>query len=154
MTAKEYLNQAYKIERRININRAKIEKLRSQLEYGGAVHSGGGNGLSAEKIPELTERVLEYEKRQKELTEILIRKRLEIENAIEAVCDPVQREVLERRYLLHEQWESHAERRTDGLTGRRYKVIVNGIAENMNYSPQAIYKIHGKALQNIIVPEE
>lgn len=35
MTAKEYLQNAYKIERRVKIIENKVKKLRSQLEYAG-----------------------------------------------------------------------------------------------------------------------
>ena len=156
MTAKEYLQQAYKIERRINIIVAKVEKLRSQLEYKGISYdSGGSHGSSnGDAMLNTLVKINEYESKQNELADKLIEKRFEIEKAIEGVQNAVQREVLERRYLLYEQWESHAEWRTDELTGRKYKVIVNGIAENMNYSVRAIYKIHGKALQNITVPEK
>lgn len=135
---------------------AKLEKLRSELEYKGVPYdSGGSHGSSNGNVMlDTLIKIEEYESRQKELRDKLVEKKLEIENVIQAVQSPVQREVLERRYLLYQQWESHAEWRTDELTGRRYRVFVNGIAEDMNYSPQAIYKIHGKALQNIFVPEK
>ena len=38
MTAKEYLQNAYKIERRVKIIENKVKKLRSQLEYLSLIH--------------------------------------------------------------------------------------------------------------------
>ena len=76
-------------------------------------------------------RVLELEKRlNREIVE-LTAKRQEIEQAVGAVPDEVQREVLTRRYLLFQKWEV--------------------IAEEMCYSERRIFQIHGDALKNISV---
>ena len=42
MTAKEYLQNAYKIERRVKIIENKVKKLRSQLEYAGISYENTG----------------------------------------------------------------------------------------------------------------
>lgn len=149
MTPKEYLNQAYKIERRINIIGAKVSKLRSQLEYKGISYDGSGAShgtADSDGMSSTIADIADYERRQRELADVLIAKRFEIESVIENVQNSAQREVLERRYLLYQRWES----RFDERTGE----YVKGIAEEMNYSPRAIYKIHGEALKNIALPEE
>lgn len=143
MTPKEYLSQAYKIERRINIINAKVSKLRSQLEYKGISYESCGSSCSAsnDKMPDMIAKISDYEHRQKELAEKLLAKRFEIESVIDSVQDAAQREVLERRYLLYQRWEG----RFDERTGE----YVNGIAEEMRYSVRQIMRIHGRALQNI-----
>ena len=91
----------------------------------------------------VTIRCLDYEKDANRLIDQLVTKRLEIENAIKSVRDDAQREVLERRYLLFQRWES----RFDGRTGE----YIKGIAESMGYSERQIYRLHGKALKNVSV---
>ena len=147
MTAKEYLNQAYKIDRRINIIRAKAEKMRAVAEYKSPSTDGTGNsGSGSDKLLNAVEKMIEYENKADELIDKLVGKRLEIENAIQGVCDPVQREILERRYLLYQPWESYLDERTGKM--------VKGIAESMGYSRRRIFQLHGLALKNIQVPKD
>lgn len=142
MTAKEYLNQAYQIDRQIQVIRGKIDKMRDiatykspQFEDTGS-HSAENNSAENKIL-----KFVEYESKQEELINNLIDKRNEIEYAISRLADPVQREILERRYLLYQPWESHY----DAVSGQ----YVKGIAESMGYSPRQIYRIHGIALNKI-----
>lgn len=144
MTPKEYLNQVYRIDRRINVTLAKIEKMRASLYKIGA----GGSSVPAQRqssdsLGAAVAKVLDYEKNANRLIDKLVTKRLEIENAIKGVQDAAQREVLERRYLLFQRWGS----RFDERTGE----YVKGIAESMGYSERQIYRLHGKALKNVSV---
>lgn len=140
MTVKEYLSQAYYLDRRAEMLIAKADKLRTSLygrgvSYDGSRVKGGASGdLSA-----VIDKVIEYERQADEVIESLVKKRLEIEHVIAAVTDDVQREVLERRYLLYQPWETFFDKRTGE------KII--GIDETMNYSVRQIYRIHGEALQ-------
>lgn len=142
MTAKEYLNQAYYIDREINMTLAKADKLRKSLygkgqkldDVGGGKASGSGD-----TIGDTISLVVDYENKANALIDKLVEKRLEIEKTIKRVPDDVQREVLERRYLLFQPWESYF----DTKTGE--KII--GIDEAMNYSSRQIYRIHRKALK-------
>ena len=145
MTAKEYLNQAYKIDRRIKINNAKILKMRECLDYKGqAENTGTSHGsATADGMPDTVCAIIDYEQRVQALTDALTKLYLEIENAIQSISDPVQREVLERRYLLYQAWESHYDR----ISGE----YIKGIAEDMRYSARQIFRIHGEALRNVSV---
>ena len=107
MTAKEYLTQAYMIDRRININLKKLEQMRMSLygkgvcyESDGSKKQHNGNGTEAAIL-----NVMEYSEDISAQTDKLITTRIEIDKAIKAVADDTQREVLERRYLLYEKWE-------------------------------------------------
>ena len=140
MTAQEYLNQAYYLDRRAEMLIAKADKLRTSLygrgvSYDGSRVKGGVSGdLSA-----VIDKAIEYERQADEAIETLVKKWLEIERVIAAVTNDVQREVLERRYLLYQPWETFFDKRTGE------KII--GIDETMNYSVRQIYRIHGEALQ-------
>lgn len=141
--AKEYLMQAYKIERRINIIKDKTVKLRSQLEYKGLSYEnlGASHGSPSKDMSDVVIKISEYEERNKALADKLISQRLEIEKSIEDIQDDVQREVLERRYLLYQNWKGHFDERTG-----KY---VKGIAEEMGYCKRQVLRIHGEALKKI-----
>lgn len=141
MTAKEYLGQAYVIERRINIIRRKVQALRSALEYKLPDFASSGSGSGGDKMSDSVARIVEYEHRADELVEKLIARRMEIEKVIDSLSDPIQREILERRYLLYEPWEGHF----DENTGE----YIKGITDNMHFSARWIYKLHGIALKDI-----
>jgi hypothetical protein len=124
---------------------AKADKLRASL-YGKSVQLdpiGGGKSHNDDTIGETLEKVIEYETKANKLIDSLINARLEIEKAIASVPDYVQREVLERRYLLYQDWESHYNTKTGEY--------IKGIGEEMNYSDRQIYRIHGQALLNVSV---
>lgn len=130
MEAKEFLKQAYWIDRQINLDREKKKNMReslygrtSSLSAGGS--SGGGNN---NYIEDAIHRVIEYEKKiDKEINE-LIKKKLEIENVVKSL--PVlEREVVERKYFLLQDWDT--------------------IAKKMNFCERRVYQIHGDALKKI-----
>ena len=142
MTAKEYLNQAYQIDRQIHVIRDKIDKMRDIATYKSPNFEDTGshtsnNNATEDKILKL----VEYEKQNERLINKLIDKRNEIERSISRLADPVQREILERRYLLYEPWERHY----DSVSGR----YVKGIVESMGYSRRRTFQLHGEALKNI-----
>lgn len=129
MTAKEYLRQAYIIDRKIKLDTEKLAVARSALyvktvryDRDGAKTVPQGNGTENAVL-----RVMELEERlDREIDELTV-KRQEIEQAVNAVPDEVRREVLTRRYLLYQKWEV--------------------IAEEMNYSERQVFRIHGAALR-------
>ena len=130
MTTKEYLRQIYRLDRRIELDRCKIEKLRAVLDYK-PPSGGSGSGSSADRIPDTLAKIIEYEEQAERLTKRYIELYIEIEKAIAAVSDPVLREVLERRYLLYQKWEE--------------------IADAMHRDLRWVYRLHGKALQQLTI---
>lgn len=129
MTAKEYLRQAYKMDKRIRILQGKVDKLRSALEYHSPSLEGGGGSGSADRTPDTISKIMEYEQHVQQLQAEFVDKYTEIDKAIHSVENANQREVLERRYLLYQKWEQ--------------------IADEMHYSLQNVFKLHGMALQKI-----
>lgn len=129
MTTKEYLQQAYRIDRKIKLDTEKLAAARSAL-YGKTVRydSDGSKPVPCGNVTEnAVLRVMELEERLNREIDELAEKRQEIELAVNAVPDEVQREVLTRRYLLYQKWEV--------------------IAEEMNYGLRHVHKIHSIALQ-------
>lgn len=144
MTPKEYLSQAYRLDRQAALLIAKAEKLRESL-YGRGISydSDKVKSTCGGDMSSVIGKVIEYEQQADDLIEKLVSKRMEIEKAIAAVPDEAQREVLERRYLLYQPWETYFDKRTGE------KII--GIDEAMCYSARQIYRIHGDALTAIDV---
>ena len=136
MTTKEYLQQAYRIDRKIKLDIEKLNAMRSALfgkavsyESDGTQHTPHGNGIEAAIL-----RVLEYEERINAEIDRLTDTRLKVEQVINLVPDDTQREVLTRRYLLYQKWEY--------------------IAVEMNYNIKWIFKLHGKALSKLTIESD
>ncbi|MBQ7003098.1 MAG: hypothetical protein IJN57_03900 [Oscillospiraceae bacterium] len=145
VTAKQYLKQVYDLNREINMILAKADAMRKSLYGRGIQYNGTGGGAASDSIAKAIAKVVDYDHDADEAIDRLVDLRIEIEQAIKAVADPVQREVLERRYLMFEPFESGYDKKTG-----KY---IKGIAESMNYSERQIYRIHGEALLKIHVSE-
>lgn len=133
MTAKEYLQQAYIIDRRIKLDTEKLAAARSAL-YGKTVRYDSDGSKPVPRVngtENAVLRIMELEERLNREIDELTEKRQEIEQAVNAVPDEVQRQILTRRYLLYQKWEV--------------------IAAEMCYSERRIFQIHGNALKNISV---
>lgn len=133
MTAKEYLQQAYIIDRRIKLDTEKLAAAHAAL-YGKTVRYDSDGFKPVPRVngtENAVLRIMELEERLNREIDELTEKRQEIEQAVNAVPDEVQREILTRRYLLYQKWEV--------------------IAEEMCYSERRIFQIHGNALKNISV---
>lgn len=70
MTAKEYLQQAYKMDKRIRILQGKVDKLHSALEYHSPSLEGSGGGGSADRMPDTISKIMEYEQHVQQLAKI------------------------------------------------------------------------------------
>lgn len=126
MTPKEFLSRAQLYDRKLNLIRMKLEKLRSILEYHSPDFDTSGHSSCPDRITASVAKIMEYEKAAKQLSEEYIKIYTDIEKAIRAIPDPTLSEVLERRYLLYQKWEE--------------------IAAEMHYSLRTVYHYHGKAL--------
>lgn len=136
MTAKEYLNQAFYINSRIDGKLKKAEMLRKSL-YGRGLNyenNGSNPNSSGDALGRAVAKVVDYENEANNMIDRLVSLRLEIETVIAEVVDDTQREVLERRYLYFQPWAQ--------------------ISLEMHYSVQHLYRIHGEALKNVDVPQD
>ena len=129
---KAELKKARQAQKDYRLSRDKTNALRQDLIGGksvryssdGSTHEHKGNPVENAYCT-----LADYEtETEKKLTE-MIRIRKRAESMISAVPDPVQREILTRRYIVGQSWED--------------------IAECMNYNLRYIYKLHGAALQNM-----
>ena len=134
MTAKEFLRRARAVDRRVDEATERVERLRARLETGrmssvtGMPRGGSGDWTQT------ADRLIELEQAVNERTRELVRWKLAAIDAIRAVEEPRLAEVLELYYI-------------DGLTWEQ-------VAQRMGLDLRWVYRLHGKALMMVRVPEE
>lgn len=141
MTAKEYLSQAYKLDKQADMIIQKADALRKSLYGRGQNGESGKQTSSGDSLAKAIAKVMDYERKADEIIDRLVDMRIEIENAIAEIPDPIQREVLERRYLLYQSW--------DGYYDKESNKYIKGIYEMMNYSRSQVFQYHKEGLDFI-----
>lgn len=139
MTAKQYLQRGYRLNELIKSYREELANLHAMVGSIGATtyDKVGGratkwNGDTAEQ--NLVIKCVDLENLIKSEINDMVDLMHEIHTTIEAVQDRDQRLVLRCRYILFLNWEDTAAR--------------------MSYSYPQARRIHGAALQSVIVPEK
>lgn len=130
MTAKEYLNQAYRLNELIASNFRQIERLKANLtnlvigSFDGKVQGGNPTGFSVtcDKIFDLKKEIEADSNRMASLLS-------EIRTIIGKVSSPDEKLLLSLRYLEFENWEE--------------------ISERMGYAERHTLRIHGNALESV-----
>ena len=137
MTAKEYLQQAYRLNELIDSDVHELERLRdlagriSSPNFGERVQSS--RNLDAPFVKYLGDIMEMEEKIQKELCRLVVLKK-QILAALESVADREERLLLTYRYLNNESWEQ--------------------IAGDLSVSMSTVHRIHASALRNFSVPNQ
>ena len=128
MTAKEYLNQAFKLDQQINSKLEQLEVLRSMTQkitvsYGGETVTHSRNLTS---LQDTVVRMMEAEEAINKEIDKLVDLKMEIGTLISKVKHTDYRLILEKRYLSFRSWEQ--------------------IAADMHYSLRWLHTMHGRAL--------
>jgi hypothetical protein len=136
MTAKEYLGQAYRLDQRIN---SKLEQVASLNELatkctstltGMPRNPNRGTSTMADAVGKIVDLQAEINRDIDRLVDL----KREMVTLIKAVSNPEYQTLLELRYLCFKTWEQ--------------------ISVDMGYSIQHIYRLRGKAYDEIHVPPE
>ena len=134
MTSKEFLMQAWKIDDRIDERIEERERLLAKLTAGRGTNLTGMPRGGRYDWTDAVARVIETDRAiAAEITRLCAVKR-QVNEAIEAVADARRRRVLELRYRNYLRWEQ--------------------IADVMGYDVRWVYRLHGEALLDVVVPEE
>ena len=141
MTAKEYLSQAYKLDKQADMILQKAAAMRNSLYGRGQNGESGKPAPSRDSLAKAITKVVDYERKADELIDRLVDMRIEIENAISEVPDPIQREVLERRYLLYQSWDGYYDTETGDY--------IKGIYERMKCSRRQMFRYYNEGLKFI-----
>ena len=133
MTAKQFLGQAFYLDRRIENKAEEIARLRAKLEKTNSRISDMPRGGSGGDWTDAAVKVLELEERIRAEIAELCRVKRQIGEAIDAVEDARFRTLLELRYRNYYSFER--------------------IACEMNYSWRQVMRMHKEALQLVRVPD-
>ena len=129
---KTELNRARDAERAYHLARDKANAYGQLLMCGKSIryeNDGGTHERKGNPVENAYCRLADYDDEADRLFREFIAARKRTEELISSVPDPVQREVLTRRYIIGQQWED--------------------IAESMSYSRRRVTQLHGIALKNI-----
>ena len=134
MTAKDFLRRARNADRRIDEAEERVERLRARLEAGRMSQITGMPRGGSEDWTDTADRLIELEKRVNARVRDMVRLKQAAMDAIDRVDEAPLREVLELYYLEGYNWEQVAAR----------------VGKDIRW----VFKLHGKALQRIVVPED
>ena len=136
MTAKEYLNQAYRLEHFIRLEKEEIEYWQeiacSVSSPGFEEHFNATRNTEAPFVKTIY-KIMEYQERINHEIDALVELKAEMEDAIEKLSNVDERLLLRYRYLDNQSWEE--------------------IGVLLNASVRTVHRIHSSALQNFSVPE-
>lgn len=129
MTAREFLNQAYKLDQRIN---SKLEQvsvlndlaLKATNTITGMPHNPNRSGS---RVADAIAKIVDLQDEINHDVDTLVDIKLEIMHVIKAVENVDCQLLLEMRYLCYRSWEQ--------------------IAVDMDYSIDNVFKVHRRALQ-------
>lgn len=135
MTAKEYLSQAYRLDKRID---SKIEQLKSLNLLATKCTSTLSDMPKSQRISNsrLEDTVVKIVDLQEEINrdiDSLVDLKRDIVRTIKSVHNPEYQIILELRYLCFKNWEE--------------------IAVQMNCSIDNVFKIRKNALKSVVIPE-
>ena len=136
MTAKEYLSQAFKIDKKIDSMMEQSVKLRSMATKTTTILSDlpGSATKNPHKFSDVVVKLVEQEEAIHREIDRLVNLRAEIYGVIQALEDMDERLVLEMRYMGYHP--------------------VTEIARRMEVGERQIYRIHERGLRNVVVPSQ
>lgn len=133
--ARTYLEQAYRIDQRIN---SKIEQVASLHNLATKANSTltdmpGSPNRNIHRMEDIIVKIVDLENDINQDIDMLVDLKTEIMQVIKKVDDLELQTLLEQRYLNFRTWEQ--------------------IAVNMGYNVRHLYRMHDKALKAVIVPK-
>ena len=131
MNAKEYLKQAFYLDKRINSKLEQVESLNTLATKATSTLSDMPKSPSrgTSRLEETIVKIIDLQEEINRDIDKLVDLKKEIANSIFALKDKEEQTVLEKRYLCFESWEK--------------------IAVDMNYSIQYCFNIHRNTLKAI-----
>ena len=135
MTAKEYLNQAYWLNRRIDSKLEQQSALRDLATKTTAVMDSEvvSHTRNVHSMEDILAKIMDMEDEINNDIDALVDLKRDIMRTIKGIENPEYQTLLELRYLCFKRWEE--------------------ISVVMNYNLRHIYRLHDEALEKIIVPD-
>ena len=135
MTAKEYLNQAYWLDRRIDSKLAQLSSLKDLATKATNVMSDAvvSHTRNLHSLQDVVAKMIDMQSEINADIDHLVDLKQEIMHTIKSVKNPEQQTLLELRYLCFKNWEF--------------------VAEEMGYNVRHIYRLHDEAVEQVTLPE-
>ena len=135
MTAKEYLSQAYRLDKRID---SKIEQIKSLNLLATKCTSTlsdmpKSQSISNSRLEDTVVKIVDLQEEINRDIDSLVDLKRDIVRTIKSVQNPEYQIILELRYLCFKTWEE--------------------IAVQMNCSIDNVFKIRKNALKSVVIPE-
>ncbi len=135
MTAKEYLSQAYRLDKRID---SKIEQLKSLNLLATKCTSTlsdmpKSQSISNSRLEDTVVKIVDLQEEINRDIDSLVDLKRDIVRTIKSIQNPEYQIILELRYLCFKTWEE--------------------IAVQMNCSIDNVFKIRKNALKSVVIPE-
>ena len=131
MRAKEYLNQAYLLNERINTKVGQLDELNGLATHITSTISDMPKDPNHEssRLENTVIKIIDLQEQINETIDELVDLKAEIMKVIDAVPDISEKEVLERRYINMQNW--------------------GDIADALHLGLRRLYQIHGNALLTV-----
>ena len=135
MTPKEYLNQAYWLDRRIDSKLEQLSALRDTATKTTAVMDGEvvSHTRNIHSLQDVIAKIIDMQEEINSDIDALVDLKRDIVRTIKGIENPEYQTLLELRYLCFKRWEE--------------------ISVVMNYNLRHIYRLHDEALEKVIVPD-
>jgi DNA-directed RNA polymerase specialized sigma subunit len=135
MTAKEYLNQAYWLDRRIDSKLEQLSALKDMATKTTSVMSDDvvSHTRNVHSMQDVIAKIIDMQAEINADIDQLVDLKREIMQVVKAVQNPEHQTLLELRYLCFKSWED--------------------VAEELGYNVRHIYRLHDEAVEQITIPE-
>lgn len=136
MSPKEYLSQAMYIDQRIDSKLQQVATLRESAAKVTATLTDMPRSASSnlQAMENTIVKIIDLENEINRDVDRLVDLKAEVKRVISRLSSPDQQLVLELRYLCFKPWSE--------------------IMETLGISETSVYRVHGEALKNIVVPEK
>ena len=130
-----YLEQAYRIDQRINCKMEQVSSLHSLTTKATSMITDmpGSPTRNIHKMEDIIAKIVDLENEINDDIDKLVDLKAEITTVIKEVDDPELQSLLEQRYLNFRTWEQ--------------------IAVDMGYNVRHLYRMHDKALKKVRIPQ-
>ena len=134
MTVKEYFNQAYQLDARINSKIEQVSRLHELATKATSTLSDmpGSATRNTHRMEDTIIKIIDLENEINKEIDRLIDLKTEMTRVISSVQNMEYQRLLELRYLCFRSWKQ--------------------IADEMGYSKQHIFRLHNEALEKVDIP--
>ncbi len=135
MTAKEYLNQAYWLDKRIDSKLEQLSALKDMATKTTSIMSDDvvSHTRNVHSMQDVIAKIIDMQAEINADIDHLVDLKREIMQVIKAVQNPEHQTLLELRYLCFRSWEY--------------------VAEELGYNVRHVYRLHDEAVEQITIPE-